>query len=78
MFLVFSPFHEKIFFFQEAVDEDDESSDEESYTIVSGARQRRSHPGRWTFNPNENIVMPEDVSQKMMDNVIGKMEALKI
>ena len=51
---------------------DDESSDEENYTIISGARQRRSYPTKWAFDPNKDIVMPDDVTEKMMDNVVGR------
>ena len=56
---------------------DDESSDEEGYTIISGARHRRSHPNRWCFDPNVDIVMPEDVTDEMLDNVVGKILGLK-
>ena len=59
-------FFNYIFIFQEAMDEDNECSDEENW-----------EPIRRTGDPNENIIMPEDVTQGMMDNIIGKMEAQK-
>ena len=63
-------FTKKKIIFQEEMD--DESSDEENYTIISGARQRRSYPTKWAFDPNKDIVMPDDVTEKMMDNVVGR------
>ena len=54
-------FFNYIFIFQEAMDEDNECSDEENW-----------EPIRRTGDPNENIIMPEDVTQGMMDNIIGK------
>ena len=71
---IYTPFTRN-FFFQEEMDE--ESSDEEGYTIISGARHRRSNPNRWCFDPNVDIVMPEDVTDKMLDNVVGKIWGLK-
>ena len=56
---------------------DDESSDEEGYTIISGARPRQSQPCQWVFDPNVDIVMPEDVTDEMLDNVVGKIWELK-
>ena len=51
-------------------EKDDESSDEEGYTIISGARHRRSQPSQWVFDPNVDIVMPEDVTDEMLDSVV--------
>jgi hypothetical protein len=31
--------------------------------------RRRSHPGRWMINPNENILKPEDVTVAMLNRV---------
>ena len=56
----------------------DESSDEEDYTKISGARHRRSQPNQWAFDPNVDIVMPEGVTDEMLDNVVEYNVSQKI
>ena len=29
----------------------------------------RSHPTRWALNPNEEILMPEDITDDMLEKV---------
>ena len=56
-------------------DDDDESSDEDDY---QPARKRRAHPSRWTFNPNEDILMPEDITDAMLDDTISDFVSNKV
>jgi len=47
---------------------DDYSSDEEFIEYI-GPKKRKSMPHMWAFNPNDRIAKPEDVTQRMLDNV---------
>ena len=52
---------------------DDEYSDEEEDDsfLDDGlpAKKARMHPSRWFKNPNEDILMPEDITQSMLNRV---------
>ena len=48
---------------------EDFEDDDEEIVYVSYKRQRCSKPSKWTFDPNVNIVSPEDVSESMLKNV---------
>ncbi len=47
----------------------DGDSDEENY---APQRQRRSAPRMWLFDPNDDILMPEDVTDEMLENVADR------
>ncbi len=51
-------------------EEDEYSSGDEGYMP---ARERRSAPRMWCFNPNDDILMPEDITDEMMDNVADRV-----
>merc|ERR1712025_626158 len=46
----------------------DESSSDDEYVEVT-TKRRRSVPEMWSFDPNEDIVQPEDVTEEMLNNV---------
>jgi hypothetical protein len=48
--------------------EHEEASDDEEF-IELNPRKRQSMPARWGFNPNEDTIQPEAVTQEMLDNV---------
>ena len=49
--------------YEETIDEDDE------YEEYVPKKRRTSNVTRWGFNPNEDIRMPEDVTEEELDNV---------
>ncbi len=49
--------------------EEDEFSDEENCAPHARQRTRRTAPSTWCFNPNQDILAPEDVTDEMLDNV---------
>ena len=55
--------------------DDGSSSDEDDY---QPRRKKRAHPSRWTFNPNEDILMPEDVTDAMLDDTISDFVSNKV
>jgi len=52
---------------KEIANENEYSSDEEYIELP--AKRRRSAPQMWLFNPNENILQPEDITEAMLNNV---------
>jgi len=52
---------------QKMATENEYSSDEEYVELPS--KRRRSAPHTWAFNPNENILQPEDITEAMLNNV---------
>ena len=48
-------------------EESEYESDDEFIELP--AKKRRSNPSRWTFNPNEDIKMPEDISNSSLSRV---------
>jgi len=47
--------------------EEDYSSDEELVELAP--KKRRSHPSKWAYNPNDEILTPDQVTPLMLDNV---------
>ena len=56
----------------------EEYSDDEEEDIIYYPRKRRSHPSRWFFNPNEDILMPSDVTDDMLENIIDDFVSNKV
>jgi len=56
----------------------EEYSDDDEEEMIYSPKKRRSHPSRWFFNPNEDILMPEDVTEEMLDNCIDDFVSNKV
>ena len=58
------------------------SGEEYSYDvekeIIYSPRKRKSYPSKWVFNPNEDILMPSDVTDDMLENVIDDFVSNKV
>jgi len=52
------------------------SSDEEYVELTP--KRRRSVPQMWAFNPNENILQPEDITEDMLNNVYEPGRNVKV
>jgi len=43
--------------------------DEEDYANYEVRQKKRTNPTKWANDPNENILMPEDITQSMLNKV---------
>ncbi len=48
---------------------DQEYESEEEFLELKEQRRSYSCPSKWRYNPNTDIIQPEDVTEKMLDNV---------